>query len=264
MEKEAVLFEVENAVAQITLNQPEKMNALSNEIIEGFKSSINKVKKDPKIRSVIITGRDKAFSAGGDIKSFPSATTAITREYVQAVQTVVTELVHLEKPVIAAVNGFAVGAGFSIAIACDLVIASENAKFSMAFNKVGLIPDLGALYHLPRIVGQQRAKELCFSGRMLSAQEALDYDLVLQVVSDEDLLAEARKLAELLSQGPTIALGLSKSILNRSSELSFTQFLQEEAMAQAIVFTTEDYREGKQAFNETTATIKKNKTKRIC
>lgn len=161
-----------------------------------------------------------------------------------------TALAQLEKPTIAAVNGFAFGAGFSIAIACDFVIASENAKFSMVFNKIGLIPDLGALYHLPRIVGKTRAKEIVYSARDISAQEAKEYGIVLDIVPQEELLQKSLQLANSLTEKATKSIGLSKYLMNQSFELTLPQFLQEERFAQAIAFSTDDYAECVAAFLE--------------
>ncbi|WP_078428401.1 enoyl-CoA hydratase/isomerase family protein [Alkalihalobacterium alkalinitrilicum] len=252
MSEPAVLFEVENGVATITLNQPEQMNALSKAIIEGLKSSLARIKEDPEIRAVVLTGSGRAFCAGGDIKEFPGDgnNAAISRDYMKFGLPFMADLAQLEKPVVAAVDGYAVGAGFSIAIAADFVLASENSTFAMSFNKIGLVPDLGGLYHLPRLVGMARAKELAMTGRSITGAEAKECGLVLDVLPKEQLLVKARELAERLANSATQALGLTKHILSRSYELSLEQVLREEAMVQAIAFSTDDHKEGVKSFFE--------------
>ncbi|MDE5411791.1 enoyl-CoA hydratase/isomerase family protein [Alkalihalobacterium chitinilyticum] len=252
MSEPAVLFEVENGVATITLNRPKQMNTLSDEIVEGLKNALTRIKEDSAIRAVILTGNGRAFCAGGDIKSFPGNgnNAAVSREYMKFGLPFIVEIAQLEKPVVAAVHGYAVGAGFSIAIASDMIIASEESTFAMSFNKVGLVPDLGGLYHLPRIVGMARAKELALTGRSITPYEAKEYGLVLDVVPQEELLEKAKELATKLAEGATQALGLTKHILNRSYELSLEQVLREEAMAQAIAFSTDDHKEGVKSFFE--------------
>ena len=253
MEKKAVLMEVQEGIATIIFNEPNSQNALSEEMIEGLDSSMNSIKHDSSIRAVILTGNGKSFCAGGDIRSFSNVSSAASgRNYMQKHSYFLKELVNMEKPVIAAVNGYAIGAGFSIALACDIVIASTNAKFGLGFNKVGLVPDLGALYHLPRIVGMARAKELVFSDRILSAGEARDYGICLEVVEDNQLLNFAHNLANSFKENPPIATGLSKTILNHSMESSLEEILREEAMVQGIAFKTQDHQEGVRAFFEKT------------
>lgn len=250
MAEQIVLYEVANGVATITLNRPEKMNALSAELVSGFQGALEQAAADATVRSVIITGSGKAFSAGGDLASFAGIDALKGKRYLQQAHRLLLTLHSLEKPVVAAVNGFATGAGFNVALACDLVIAGEEAKFGQVFAKVGLIPDFGGLYFLPRIVGLPRAKELMYSGRIIPAKEAQAYGIVLEVTAQDELLARARELAESLAAGPGAALGMTKAILNRSYELSLEQLLHEEAMAQGIAFSTRDHQEGVRAFFE--------------
>jgi 2-(1,2-epoxy-1,2-dihydrophenyl)acetyl-CoA isomerase len=245
----AVKYEVEEGIATITFNQPDKMNSLSREMVEGFSSSLMKIKKDPRIRAVVLTGSGKAFCAGGNIKGFPTEGSPIlVREIMKNDFPFLLDLVHLEKPVIAAVNGYAVGAGFSIALACDFIFASEDSTFSMSFNKVGLVPDLGGLYHLPRIVGMARAKELALTGRIISGKEAMDYGIVLEVLPKKELIQRAKSFASTLANCATQAIGLTKYMLNRSFESSLEQFLREESMTQAIAFSSNDFKEGIKSF----------------
>ncbi|MBU8906228.1 enoyl-CoA hydratase/isomerase family protein [Desertibacillus haloalkaliphilus] len=249
---EAVLLHVNEGVAKITLNRPEKLNVLSNEIIAGLRDALQEVKSNSAIRAVIITGNGKGFCAGGDITSFPKGydNASVGRDYMKFGLPLITDLAQLEKPVIAAVNGYAVGAGFSLALACDFVIATEQSSFAMVFNKIGLIPDLGGLYHLPRMVGMARAKELVFSGRTISAKEAKKYGIVLDIVQNQELITKAEELATSLGTKATQAIGLAKFMLNRSFESSLEQMLREEALVQSVAFSTEDHDEGVRAFFE--------------
>ena len=155
---------------------------------------------------------------------------------------------NMPKPTIAAVNGFAVGAGFCIAMQADLVLASDKAKFGMAFANVGLIPDLAGLYTLPRLVGLQRAKELVFTGRNVGADEAKEMGIVNQVVPHDELMAEAKKLAKRLADGPRVALRMAKNVMNDSINMTLEQLLDLEPHAQAICFQSEDHKIGVQAF----------------
>jgi 2-(1,2-epoxy-1,2-dihydrophenyl)acetyl-CoA isomerase len=252
MSKDSVLIEINNCVATITLNEPKSLNSLSLALVKGLKEAIREVKENNEVRAIILTGNGKAFCAGGNIKEFPDGIqkASIGREYMEESVSLLTGLAQLEKPTVAAVNGYAVGAGFSLALACDFVLATEETIFAMVFNKIGLVPDLGGLYHLPRIVGMARAKEIVFSARDISAKEAKDYGIVLDIVRQEELIEKAQELAGSLAIKATQAIGLSKFILNRSFELSLEQLLQEERFAQAVAFSTDDHAEGIKAFFE--------------
>jgi 2-(1,2-epoxy-1,2-dihydrophenyl)acetyl-CoA isomerase len=198
-----------------------------------------------------LTGEGKAFCAGGSLRELEGGMRAIAAvDYMKDVSELIVAITKLEKPVIASVNGAAVGAGFSLALACDIVIASDNARFSQTFAKVGLIPDLGGLYFLPRIVGMHKAKELIFTAKMLNATEAFDLGLVNHVVPAEELDAFTMKLAAEIAGGPMKAIALSKSILSKSFQLSLADVLEYEALAQAICMQSDDHKEGIKAFNE--------------
>ena len=251
MANEAVLLDVTNGVATMTLNEPQTLNALSNEMAESLKKAIKSIEKDTTIRAVILTGSGKAFSAGGNIKAFPKGMNpSIMRHYIHETIGFIKDLAQLEKPVIAAINGYCVGAGLSLALACDIVLAVPKAQFSLGFQKIGLVPDLGALYHLPRVVGMARAKELVLTNRTLSASEAVTYGICLEVVEEDQLIQRTRQLAEKLAEGATMATGLAKSMLNHSFESSLEDILNEEVLLQTLAFATEDHKEGVQAFIE--------------
>lgn len=184
-----------DGVAVIQMNNPKAMNALEDELSAELLSAYKDVAADPAVGAVILTGAEKAFCAGGDLKKlnegFPTAEAGY--DYMKSFREMVTTFLNMPKPTIAAVNGFAVGAGFCIAMQADLILASDKAKFGMAFANVGLIPDLAGLYTLPRLVGLQRAKELVFTGRTIGAEEAGAMGIVNRVVPHEQLLDEAPK-----------------------------------------------------------------------
>ncbi len=251
MESNKTIFKVENGVAVFTLNNPEKMNALTDEMKVDLSGAISESRDNGDIKVLVITGAGKAFCAGGDINSQARVKDIVgARNRVKDLHRWVLELVNMEKPVIAAVNGLAVGAGCNLALACDLIYASETAKFSEIFSKIGLIPDAGGLYFLPWTVGPARAKEIVFTGRMIEAAEALQIGLINKVVAPDQLLAEALSVARQLANGPGIAYGLAKTIINRSHSWDIATLLEEEANAQAVCMRTEDYLEGRTAFLE--------------
>lgn len=250
MEYNSILLTKEDGVAIIQMNKPKTMNALENELSAELLSAYRDVAADSEIGAVILTGTEKAFCAGGDLKllsqGFESAEAGY--DYMRSFREMVTLFMNMAKPTIAAVNGFAVGAGFCMALQADLIIASDKAKFGMAFANVGLIPDLAGLYTLPRLVGLQRAKELVFTARTISAAEAKEMGMVNQVVSHEELLAEAVKLAKNLASGPRVALRMAKSVMNNSINMTLEQLLDLEPHAQAICFESQDHKAGVEAF----------------
>ena len=239
-----------DGVAVIQMNNPKAMNALEDELSAELLSAYKDVAADPAVGAVILTGAEKAFCAGGDLKKlnegFPTAEAGY--DYMKSFREMVTTFLNMPKPTIAAVNGFAVGAGFCIAMQADLILASDKAKFGMAFANVGLIPDLAGLYTLPRLVGLQRAKELVFTGRTIGAEEAGAMGIVNRVVPHEQLLDEAQQLARRLADGPRVALRMAKNVMNDSINMTLEQLLDLEPHAQSICFQSEDHKIGVQAF----------------
>lgn len=249
MNSQTVLCHIQAGVGKVTLNSPDTMNALDAGVVEGLKSTFNELGANQSVRAVVVTGTGKAFCAGGDLKLMRRGLNAIAgREYILDVQQVVLALIRLDKPVIAAVNGYAVGAGFSLALASDIVLASEEARFGQAFLNVGLVPDLGSMYFLPRTVGMHKAKELIFTGKTVVASEAYEMGLVNRVLPAEELLPAAISLATQLAAGPSKAMAMVKRTLNRSREMNLESVLELEAYAQGLCFTTPDHREGVDAF----------------
>ncbi len=250
-EYETVVYEKQDRVALIRLNKPEMMNALEEDLARDMVDAVREAATDDEIGAVVLTGTGKVFSSGGDLSKLMQGFELLEgRQWLKDGYNQILELTRIKKPVLAAVNGYAVGAGFSLALVCDLIYAAASAKFGMAFVKVAAVPDCGALYFLPRLVGLQKAKELVFSGANITAAEAHRIGIVNQVYDDEALLQEVMKNAAALAEGPAVALAQAKEILNASANLSLDAVMELEIYAQSICFQTEDHREGVLAFLE--------------
>ena len=259
MQYETLLYQASDGVATLTLNRPEVLNAFSTAMQRELAAVVLRLADDDAVRAVVLTGAGRAFCAGGDIGEMEGATDptplASRNKLHRMLTSVLMPLVQLEKPVIAAINGAAVGAGMNLALAADITVVADHARFSQAFVKVGLVPDTGGLYLLTRLIGLNRAKELCFTGRMLDAPEALLMGLVNQVVPAAELMPRALALARELASGATAAIGLTKSLLNMASTATLEEMAEFEAYALAVVLATEDHREGIRAFREKRAPV---------
>ena len=250
---ETILVAKADGVATITLNRPQVLNALSALSFREISLALEDMQADTEIRSIVLTGAGNAFSAGGDIKemsSNPANESMPFRDFMLTVRKTILDLHHLEKPVIAAVNGLAYGAGFSLALACDVILASEQASFCQVFVRIGLVPDGGSTFFLPRIIGTARAFPLVLSGEPISAHEAQSLGLISKVVPVERLGEETMAVARKLAQGPTRAMGLTKKLIYGGLEKSLAEQLDEEASYQALCRMTQDHKEGLQAFQE--------------
>lgn len=247
---EDITYEVRDNVARITLNRPKALNALNGAMKGDLADAIRRVGADPEVRALLLTGAGRGFCAGGDIKEMDpdSGPTATKRKLDHILSTVLVPLATLKKPTIAAVNGFAMGAGFNLALACDMILASDAAVFSQIFVRVGLVPDSGGLYFLTRVLGLNRAKELCFTGRDVAAAEAAQLGFVNRVVPAAELLDAAHEFAAELARGPAVAMSLTKTALNLSSSASLAEMMELEALAQAVAANTDEHREGLAAF----------------
>jgi 2-(1,2-epoxy-1,2-dihydrophenyl)acetyl-CoA isomerase len=251
MDYESILFRKESGVATVTMNRPQALNYLDPVMAGEIDRALAHIEQDEEIRAVVITGAGRAFSAGGDLKFMRQEHTV--QEYYQRMEAVtrfIRTMINLPKPILASVNGPAVGGGCNIALAADLVLASPQATFSQAFARIGLIPDCGGVYLLSRRVNLTKAKELVFTGRTMDAQEAERIGLVTHVVPVESLEEETRKMGEELAGGPTMALGIAKRLLNQSYESDFETLLRLENSNQALLRLSEDHREGVRAFFE--------------
>ena len=240
----------EKNICLVTLNKPEMRNALVQEMMLELIRFFKGVKESEDIKVIIITGKGSSFCAGGNIKGFKEISALDARKKVHHSQQLVSAIVELDQPVIAAVNGSAAGAGLSLALACDLILASRNATFTSSFTKIGLVPDLGAGYFLPKLVGSHIAKQIMFSGEPITAEKARSLHIVNEVYDKEELLVEAYKLAESLSCAASAAIGLTKQLINKSQNVGFKEYLEQEVLSQSVAFQTEDLKEGVKAFLE--------------
>lgn len=234
---ETIEYTLADGVGTIMLNRPQARNALNAVMTAEFDQVLALIARDEAVRAVVLTGAGGAFCAGGDVRRMNDETERTAqdwRAHMRRSQRIVKGLYALDRPVVAAVDGAAFGAGFSIALLADIVLASNRARFCMAFTRIGLIPDYGAFFTLPRAVGLQRAKEIMFSAREIDAQEARGLGLVLEVMAPEALLPRAQTLARALAAASPVALALTKDALNGSLGSSLDQLLELEAAGQGI------------------------------
>lgn len=251
MSYETIILEKKEGVATLTLNRPEKLNALNRKMTEELESAMVEIRKDRDVRALVITGAGRGFCSGADVGDMAQAAAPVeTRYWTQTAHKIILALTDLEKPVIAKVNGVAVGIGCSLALSADIIIASENARFSLIFSRIGLIPDGGSLFHLPRLVGPAKAKELIFTAKMVDAEEAERIGLINKAVPADELDNEVNTLAKQLAAGPTVAYGIAKKIINKGLNMDLSSVLESEAFGQTIASTTEDAKEGVIAFLE--------------
>lgn len=247
----SVLFEIENNIAFITLNRPEKLNAFNREMSLLLQDKLDECNKTPEVRCVYLTGSGKGFSAGEDLTEVSNASSA-------AMQKILTEELHpiiykirkLQKPVVAAVNGVAAGAGANIALCCDIVAAASSASFIQAFSKIGLIPDSGGTFFLPRLIGWQKASALVMLGDKVTAEEAERIGMIYKFFADDIFENEAKKIALTLAQMPTKGLWYTKQALSWSFSHTWKDQLMNENQLQQRAAETKDFKEGVQAFLE--------------
>jgi 2-(1,2-epoxy-1,2-dihydrophenyl)acetyl-CoA isomerase len=240
-----------DGVATVTLNRPEAFNALNIALGRDLFHAVLEVDDDPSVRAVVITGAGKAFCAGGDVKGFADNLDrigALIKELTTYLHGAVSRLCRADKPVIMAINGVAAGGGMSLALAGDVVLAAESARFTMAYSRIAATPDGSSSYYLPRLIGLRRAMELYFTNRVLTAREAQEWGLITRVVPDGELDAAARTLARELAQGPTKAFGGAKRLFHQSTWESLETQMELEAQAIAASGRTEDFRAGVTAF----------------
>lgn len=249
--EESIYLTTDDGIATITLNRPKVYNAINKDLALKFQKILNDCAADDSVRVIIIRGNGKAFCAGQDLNEIkdakPSETARLVGEHYNPI---IRKIRWLLKPIIGCVNGVAAGAGANIALACDMVIAGEAASFVQAFSKVGLIPDSGGTFFLPRLIGLSRATALMMLGEPVSAREAYHMGMIYRVVKDELLDTEVQKLAKHLKNLPTKALGMTKRALNDSMGNDLDLQLRIEEQLQTTAFQTDDYQEGLRAFLE--------------
>ncbi len=253
MNYEVLILQKEAGVATISLNRPDKRNALNEKLGVELTAAIAEVSEDEAVKAVVITGAGPGFCAGGDLTLPLFGVTGDIikmRKFLEKTNLIPLGLRNMRKPVIAAVNGAAVGFGASLAMACDIIIASEAAKFGQVWFNIGYHPDTGSSYFLPRLVGVAKACELIFTGKVIDAKEAERIGMVNQVVPADALLKTAKELAAKLAAGPAVAMGLAKSCIYHGAEMTLEQALDYETEAALLTLHTADQKEGVKAFME--------------
>lgn len=240
----------QGAVAVVTLDRPETKNAITNEMRGQLYGAFEEIALDHEVRAVILTGAGGDFCSGMDVGGMGRGGVTGSMDRMHTLNRIARAIHTLKKPTIAAVPGICVGVGLSYALACDIVLAAEKAKFAAIFRNIGLAPDGGLVWHLRQRMGVQQAKELVYSGRIVRADEAVALGLALEKVADDALMDRAMELAASFAAGPTIALGLAKRQFDLAWNASFDQYLDMEATMQPIASRTEDHEEGLNAFRE--------------
>ncbi|AEG48286.1 Enoyl-CoA hydratase/isomerase [Sphingobium chlorophenolicum L-1] len=245
-----VRVEKRGSTGIVTLDQPGRANAFTMEMREQVWRAFEDMAEDEEIRAVILTGANGQFCSGADTGDMGHQSTAALLRRMRWLHRMVKAISGLRKPVIAAVDGACVGAGWSLALTCDMVIATPGARFCQSFGRIGYVPDAGVTWQLSRLVGPMRAKEIVYSARIVDAQEALRLGLVLELVERDGLMARALDLAESLAQGPTLATGMAKRQFEAAQALSLDQYLELEFTMQPLMATTQDHQEGIAAARE--------------
>jgi 2-(1,2-epoxy-1,2-dihydrophenyl)acetyl-CoA isomerase len=251
---ETVLASLEAGVLRLTLNRPDKLNSFNEEMHLALRAQIAFAHGAPEVRAVLLTGAGRGFCAGQDLGDRDPRKGAAAPDLGHTLETFYNPTLRLirslEKPIVCAVNGVAAGAGANIALACDIVLAAQSAKFIQAFAKIGLVPDAGGSWSLARILGEPRAKALAMTAEPLSAEKAADWGLIWKAVADESLMAEAEALARSLAAGPTLGLGLTKRLIQAAAQNSLDEQLDMERDLQREAGRSADYAEGVTAFLE--------------
>lgn len=254
MTEQTILFERDRKLAVVTLNRPASLNSFTAAMHAELRNVLDEVITDPDIRAVVLTGSGRGFCAGQDLNDRSTSASEGPPDLGVAIEEnwnpLITSLTTMPKPVICAVNGVAAGAGASIALACDIVLAAKSASFVQIFSKIGLIPDSGGSWHLPRSLSLPRAKALAMLGDKLPAERAADWGMIWQVIDDDALQAEARALGHELSERPTQALAAIKSIFASASTMPLSEHLEIEKATMKRLGESADYAEGVRAFLE--------------
>lgn len=246
-----ILFQIEDGVAYISLNRPDKFNSFNREMALAFQKQLDEAEENEAVRCIYITGMGKGFCAGQDLSEAvnpdgPELEKIVEEHY----NPIISRLRNIEKPIIAAVNGVAAGAGANIALACDIVLATKNAAFIQAFSKIGLIPDSAGTFFLPKLIGMQRASALMMLGDKVSADDAVAMGMIYKSFEDESFEEETKAVAKKLAQMPTKGIGLTKRLLNESLYNTFEEQIDREKVVQVEAGKSYDFQEGVNAFLE--------------
>lgn len=251
MELTCVLYEKEGNIARITLNRPDVFNAFNDAQSYDLQNALKEAKKDNDVRVIVLTGAGKAFCSGQDLKAIAgSKNRSLSDSLYKRYNPIIKAMRDMPKPIICRLNGVAAGAGASLALACDFIVAAENASLIEVFVNVGLVPDSGSSYFLPKAISPARAFELCTMANKVTAQQALEWGLINRVVSADMLDEEVNNIAGYYASAPTLAIGMIKKMLNKATYSDLDTMLQYEAWCQEIAGRSSDYKEGVTAFNE--------------
>ncbi len=251
MEYKNILLSFEGEIGTLTINRPKALNALNIETLKDIQMGIQEVKDHPEIKVLILTGSgEKAFVAGADIVEMKDMTSIEALNFSKLGHFTLKMIQDLDRPVIAAVNGFALGGGTEIALACDFIYASENARFGLPEVTLGIFPGFGGTQRLPRLIGKGRAKELILTGKMITAQEAFQMGIVNKVVSHASLMEETKKVASQIAANGAVGVRLAKMVVDAGFNMDLTEACSLESYAFSLGFTTEDQKEGMTAFIE--------------
>lgn len=260
MEEKVLLCEIKDRVAIVTLNRPKMMNSLNFDMLNALKETIDEVRFNQDVRVVVITGAgDRAFCAGADLKERITLTEDEVKRFIFTIRNLFSSIENLNKPVIAAVNGIALGGGTELALACDIRIASETATMGLTETRLAIIPGAGGTQRMPRLVGKGKAKELIFTGRRVGAEEALDINLVNKICHPETLLDECMEMAGMICETGPVAIEQAKYAINNGYETDINTGLAIESNAYWVTIPTEDRLEGLAAFREKRKPVYKGK-----
>lgn len=249
METKCILVEVIEGIGILTINRPESLNTLNSEVLEEMESALGGLESDAAVKVVVVTGAgNKAFVAGGDIKEMLAMDPLAALAFARTGQRVMLLIGKMKKTVIAAVNGYALGGGLELALACDFIYASDKAKLGLPEVTLGVIPGFGGTQNLARLIGSNKAKELIFSGKILSAQQAKEWGIVNEVFAAEELLTRVMEIAQLIAHNGLIAVAAAKDAIVNGLNMNKEDGLRYESSLFATLFSTQDQKEGMQAF----------------
>jgi 2-(1,2-epoxy-1,2-dihydrophenyl)acetyl-CoA isomerase len=246
----SLMIEVKDRILSLTLNRPESLNSFNLDMLNGITLALEAAKSNPEIKAVVLSGAGKSFCAGGDVKTMGTATPTGVYEHIGVLNKCIKAIRDCELPVIASVHGFAAGAGFNLALACDLIIATDNSKFALSFSQVGLISDGGGSYFLPRIIGPHLAKQFFFTAEPVSANRMYELGVINLLVPAEKIKEETFNFAKKIAAGPGKATAMMKKLINQSFTSTLDEILELERITQPLMVATEDHQEGVTAFKE--------------
>lgn len=250
MMNDSLKVEINERILSLVLNRPESLNAFNLEMLTGIIDALEDADRNQEIKEIVLSGAGRSFCAGGDVKTMGNISSTEVYEHIGILNKCIKAIREIKKPVIASIHGFAAGAGFNLALACDLIIASENSKFALSFSQVGLISDGGGSYFLPRIIGPHLAKQFFFTAEPVSAERMYQLGVINKLFPDEKLVEETFNFASQIAAGPGVANGMMKNLINKSFSSTLDEMLELERITQPLIISTEDHQEGVLAFKE--------------